>query len=134
MKKIVSILALGLLLAATAFAADAEYSFREGVRTGVVTSLFSVAVSAPGNMAVATNLTVGGTATVTGNSIINGTLTVRTNAFTVSATGVGSFADDVTCDKIIFTDAAVAAPTNTASQGFIITVNGTNYVIALYPN
>lgn len=134
MKKIVSILALGLLLAATAFAADAEYSFREGVRTGVVTSLFSVAVSAPGNMAVATNLTVGGTATVTGNSTINGTLTVRTNAFTVSATGVGSFADDVTCDKIIFTDAAVAAPTNTASQGFIITVNGTNYVIALYPN
>jgi len=134
MKKIVSILALGLLLAATAFAADAEYSFREGVRTGVVTSLFSVAVSAPGNMAVATNLTVGGTATVTGNSTINGTLTVRTNAFTVSATGVGSFAGDVTMDKPIFRNAAVAAPTNTASQGFIITVNGTDYVIALYPN
>ena len=134
MKKIVSILALGLLLAAPAFAADAEYSFREGVRTGVVTSLFSVAVSAPGNVAVATNLTVGGTATVTGNSTMNGTLTVRTNAFTVSATGVGSFADDVTMDKPIFTDAAVAAPTNTASQGFTITVNGTNYVIALYPN
>jgi hypothetical protein len=134
MKKIVSILALGLLLAATAFAADAEYSFREGVRTGVVTSLFSVAVSAPGNMAVATNLTVGGTATVTGNSTINGTLTVRTNAFTVSATGVGSFAGDVTMDKPIFRNAAVAAPTNTASQGFIITVDGTDYVIALYPN
>jgi hypothetical protein len=44
--------------------------------------------------------------------------------FTVSATGVGVFADDVTMDKPIFTDAAAAAPTNTASAGFTITVNG----------
>lgn len=29
---------------------------------------------------------------------------------------------------------AAVAPTNTASAGLSITVNGTNYVIALYPN
>lgn len=133
MKKILAI-ALVTLLAVSAFATDAEYGFREGVRTGVVTSIWNVAASTPGNLAVATNLTVGGTATVTGNSTLNGTITVRTNMFTVSATGVGVFADDVTMDKPIFTDAAVAAPTNTASRGFTITVNGTNYVIALYPN
>ena len=134
MKKILSIALLGLLIAAPAFAADAEWSFREGVRTGVVTSLFNIAVSMPGNATIATNLTVGGTAAVTGNSTLNGTLTLRTNMFTVSAAGAGVFADDVTMDKPIFTDAAVAAPTNDASQGFTITVNGTNYVIALYPN
>ena len=133
MKKILSSLAIALL-AVSAFATDAEYGFREGVRTGVVTSLFNVAVSMPGNATIATNLTVGGNATVTGHTTLNGTIALRTNAFTVSVAGVGVFADDVTMDKPIFTDAAVAAPTNDASQGFTITVNGTNYVVALYPN
>jgi len=179
MKKILSILAIAALLAAPAFAADAEYTFREGVRTGVVTSLFSVAVSMPGNATIATNLTVGGAvasaAGITDTdadgdskisaigfegkdavlvldadqgddaadtweirsesadndlSFVNGT----TEVFKITSAGVVTAADDFTCDKIIFTDAAVAAPTNTASQGFTITVNGTNYVIALYPN
>jgi hypothetical protein len=151
MKKILPILAIAALCAAPAFAADAEYTFREGVRTGVVTSLFSVAVSAPGNLAVATNVTVGGNATIAGSTIVNhidttgpadidyGSADVTDHTFTsdggtVILDGIGTFSDDVTCDKIIFTDAATAAPTNTASQGFTITVNGTNYVIALYPN
>lgn len=60
--------------------------------------------------------------------------TFTSDGGTVILDGIGTFSDDVTCDKIIFTDAATAAPTNTASQGFTITVNGTNYVIALYPN
>ena len=179
MKKILSILALAALIAAPAFAADAEYTFREGVRTGVVTSLFSVAVSMPGNATIATNLTVGGAvasaAGITdtdadGDSKISAigfenkdavlvlnadqgddeadTWTIKSEAadndlsfvngttevFKITSAGVATATDDFTCDKIIFTDAAVAAPTNTASQGFTITVNGTNYVIALYPN
>ena len=179
MKKILSILALAALIAAPAFAADAEYTFREGVRTGVVTSLFSVAVSMPGNATIATNLTVGGAvasaAGITdtdadGDSKISAigfeakdavlvlkadqgddtadTWTIKSEAadndlsfvngttevFKITSAGVATATDDFICDKIIFTDAAVAAPTNTASQGFTITVNGTNYVIALYPN
>jgi hypothetical protein len=35
---------------------------------------------------------------------------------------------------IVSTAAALVAPTNDISAGFRIRVNGTNYVIALYPN
>jgi hypothetical protein len=35
---------------------------------------------------------------------------------------------------IVSTAAALVAPTNAAFAGFRIRVNGTNYVIALYPN
>lgn len=178
MKKILSILALAALIAAPAFAADAEYTFREGVRTGVVTSLFSVAVSMPGNATIATNLTVGGAvasaAGITDTdadgdskisaigfegkdavlvlaadqgddaadtweiqskaanndlSFVNGS----TEALKVTSAGAVTVTDDLTCDKIIFTDAATAAPTNTASAGFTVTVNGTDYWLALYP-
>lgn len=92
------------------------------------------AVSLASTLGVTGNTTLSGTALVSGNTTLNGTLTLRTNAFTVSATGVGVFADDVTMDKPIFTDANTdAAPTNAASGGFVITVNGTNYWLALYP-
>lgn len=40
----------------------------------------------------------------------------------------------ISAGSIAVTGAAVVAPTNTASAGLSITVNGTNYVIALYPN
>jgi hypothetical protein len=148
MKKILPILAIAALCAAPAFAADAEYTFREGVRTGVVTSLFSVAVSAPGNLAVATNVTVGGNATIAGSTIVNHIdttgpadidvgsadvtdVTVTTDGGTVILDGVGTVSDDVTCDKLILTDAATAAPTNEATQGLLVVVNGTNYWIGL---
>ena len=110
MKKTISFLLIALLTLAVvspAIAADAEYTTREAWRTGVVTAIFDNAVAFVGDITVASNATVNGS---------------------------GTFSDDVTCDTIIFTDAATAAPTNTASQGFTITVNGTNYVIALYPN
>lgn len=84
-------------------------------------------------LTVNTNATIGGTAVVSGNTTLNGTLTIRTNAFTVSATGVGVFADDVTMDKPIFSDAITAAPTNALSAGFLITIQGTNYWLGLYP-
>lgn len=35
---------------------------------------------------------------------------------------------------IVSTAAALAAPTNTARAGLRVYINGTNYVIALYPN
>jgi hypothetical protein len=34
----------------------------------------------------------------------------------------------------VFTQAAAVAPTNTTSFGLTVKVNGTNYVVALYPN
>jgi hypothetical protein len=40
---------------------------------------------------------------------------------------------DVTCDSVIFADAATAAPTNDLSAGVSVTVNGTNYWLGLYP-
>ena len=176
MKKILSILALAALIAAPAFAADAEYTTREAWRTGVVTAIFDSAVAFVGDITVATNATVAGTVqgadlvatddvivggdvvvtgkvtigetlavtgattltgaqTLTGNTTLNGTLTMLTNKFTVSAAGAVVAAGALTSGATpVWTQAAVAAPTGTASQGFTITVNGTNYVIALYPN
>lgn len=80
-------------------------------RLTALESSTSVTASVIGDFAVASNLTVGGTAVLTG----------------VVAS------DDITCDKIIFTDAITAAPTNALSAGFLITVQGTNYWLGLYP-
>ena len=148
MKKTISFLLialLGLAVVSPAIAADAEYTTREAWRTGVVTAIFDNAVAFVGDITVASNATVAGTVILnaidtTGAADIDyGSADVTDHTFTsdggtVILDGSGTFSDDVTCDTIIFTDAATAAPTNTASQGFTITVNGTNYVIALYPN
>ena len=148
MKKTISFLLialLGLAVVSPAIAADAEYTTREAWRTGVVTAIFDNAVAFVGDITVASNATVAGTVILnaidtTGAADIDyGSADVTDHTFTsdggtVILDGSGTFSDDVTCDTIIFRDAAVAAPTNTASQGFIITVNGTDYVIALYPN
>lgn len=56
-----------------------------------------------------------------------------TEAMKITSAGAVTVTDDLTCDKIIFTDAGLAAPTNSATAGFLITVNGTNYWLALYP-
>jgi len=72
---------------------------------------------------VSTNATTDATCSnlvAKGNVNITGTLTV-TGAVTQVATPV-------------FASAGVIAPTNAASRGLTITVNGTNYVVALYPN
>ena len=142
MKKTISFLLIALLTLAVvspAIAADAEYTTREAWRSGVVTAIFDNAVAFVGDITVASN------ATVTGTTIVNAIdadgaadidigsadvtdVTIVTDGGTVILDG------DVTLKTLIFTDAATAAPTNTASQGFTITVNGTNYVIALYPN
>ena len=148
MKKTISFLLialLGLAVVSPAIAADAEYTTREAWRTGVVTAIFDNAVAFVGDITVASNATVAGTVILnaidtTGAADIDyGSADVTDHTFTsdggtVILDGSGTFSDDVTCNTIIFTDAATAAPTNTASQGFTITVNGTNYVIALYPN
>ena len=143
MKKTISFLLIALLTLAVvspAIAADAEYTTREAWRIGVVTAIFDNAVAFVGDITVASNATVTGTAIVnaidtTGAADIDyGSADVTDHTFT-SDGGTVILDGDVTCNTIIFTDAATAAPTNTASaQGFTITVNGTNYVIALYPN
>ena len=73
------------------------------------------------------------TLAVTGNTTLNGTLTMSTNKFTVSTAGAVVAASTVTMASPVFTAEAVAAPTNSASAGFAVTVNGTNYWLALYP-
>ena len=142
MKKTISFLLIALLTLAVvspAIAADAEYTTREAWRTGVVTAIFDNAVAFVGDITVASNATVAGTVILnaidtTGAADIDIGSADVTDVTIVTDGGTVILDGDVTCDKIIFTDAAVAAPTNTASQGFTITVNGTNYVIALYPN
>lgn len=145
MKKILIALCLLALAAPAVMAVDADTAWRESVRTTGVTQLFTSAVSFPGNITVASNATVAGTVVLNAIDTTDAAdidigsadvtdVTVTTDGGTVILDGIGTFSDDVTCDSIIFTDAATAAPTNDASQGFTITVNGTNYVIALYPN
>lgn len=73
------------------------------------------------------------TLAVTGNTTLNGTLTMSTNKFTVSTAGAVVAASTVTMASPVFTAEAVAAPTNSASAGFAVTVNGANYWLALYP-
>jgi hypothetical protein len=62
-------------------------------------------------------------------SIVNHT----TEVAKITTAGAATFADDVTFDKWIATDGTTAAPTNEVSAGFLVTVNGTNYWLALYP-
>ena len=83
--------------------------------------------------AVGGDLTVTETLAVTGNTTLNGTLTMSTNKFTVSTAGAVVAASTVTMASPVFTAEAVAAPTNSASAGFAVTVNGANYWMALYP-
>ena len=86
-----------------------------------------------GDLAVTGAATVTETLAVTGNTTLNGTLTMSTNKFTVSTAGAVVAASTVTMASPVFTAEAVAAPTNSASAGFAVTVNGTNYWMALYP-
>ncbi|MBP7429870.1 MAG: hypothetical protein KBC05_10575 [Candidatus Hydrogenedentes bacterium] len=71
------ILTAALLVAAACFAlaTDPEASFREGVRTQVMSNIYSVAVSFPGNVTITSNATVSGNAAITGNQIVGGTTT-----------------------------------------------------------
>jgi len=108
-----------------------------------------------GNIAtrVFSNLTVNGSITAAGMVTANGGLTgthtnyncaeatigaatIQTNATvggTLGVTCVATFSDDIICDKIIFEDVPVAALTNDAVYGFLVTVNETNYYLNLFP-
>lgn len=67
-----------------------------------------------------------GASTVQTNETVGGTLTVNT----LSATGTAA---SVAATQMVFTAAATAAPTNSASAGIRVRVNGTNYWIGLLP-
>jgi hypothetical protein len=63
--------------------------------------------------------------------------TAGTEVFSINyGSGVATVAVNnvISAGSIVLTGAAAVAPTNSASAGLSITVNGTNYVIALYPN
>lgn len=161
MKKIIAILA-AVAIGNIASAQEPEYAYREGVRSSVVSNILGAAATAAGHLSIASNLyiagngVVTGTLAVTGASTLTGTVNVNlidavgavdidvgsaditdvtlvTDGGTVIIDGIGNFSDDLTCDKIIFTDNATAAPTNAITKGFLVPVNGTNYWIALYP-
>ncbi|MEY2656134.1 MAG: hypothetical protein RLZZ524_3162 [Pseudomonadota bacterium] len=66
-------------------------------------------------------------------SVTAGAATVQTNATvggTLAVTGVATLSASQT---VFGTAAQVAAPTNAASRGLRISINGTNYWIAVYP-
>jgi len=57
-----------------------------------------------------------------------------TTAAEVLEDGTATINGAVYVNSLVVQGAATVAPTNSASAGLSITVNGTNYVIALYPN
>ena len=76
MNRILALTAALLVSAAHfALAVDPEASFREGVRTQVMSNIYAVAVSFPGDVTITSNATVSGKVTVTGNQIVGGTAT-----------------------------------------------------------
>ncbi len=137
MKKTILILA-ALLIASVAFAADADTTWRESLRTTGVTQLWTSAVTFPGNITVATNATVAGTVILnaidtTGAADIDIGSADVTDVTIVTDGGTVILDGDVTLNTLIFTDDATAAPTNNLSAGVAVTVNGTNYWLGLYP-
>ena len=135
------ILTAALLVAAAsfAFAADPESSFREGVRTQVMSNIYSVAVAFPGHLSVVSNLSVKGNTTATGtlsvvgNTSLGGTLGVTGAAALNSAT----VTNGLTLNSITFSRALTAQGTNNATikGALALTVNGTNYLVDVYwPN
>ena len=75
-------------------------------------------------------------ATLTGNMVVAGATTSATLRVTGTTvlTGAQTLTGNTTmAGTLTMTSAATAAPTNAISAGRLITVNGTNYWIALYP-
>ena len=117
MNRILALTAAILVSAAYfAFATDPEASFREGVRTQVMSNIYSVAVSFPGNVTITSNATVSGNATVTGNQVVGGTATAAVlkvlGAATVdgAATLTGGIAGGTTVTQVWY-----SVPQSTAS-------------------
>lgn len=130
MKKILIALAV-LALAGSAYAAQKSDATLKDVRNPRVLATIINANAADAESRLTSAVTE--TLAVTGNTTLNGTLTMSTNKFTVSTAGAVVAASTVTMASPVFTAEAVAAPTNSASAGFAVTVNGTNYWLALYP-
>lgn len=125
-------------LAASVYALDdialpSDGSFYDG---NIETQAFEN-ITASGNIVATGSITANGglTGTHTNYNCAEATIgeaTIQTNATvggTLGVTGVATFTA-----KPVFSAAAAVAPTNDASAGWTITVNGTNYVVALYPN
>jgi hypothetical protein len=107
-----------------------------------------IGAATPSSLAVTGGATVGTTLAVTGGTTLNGGLTMDSGKFAVADTsgnvtaggtlnvaGASTFTGVVTqVATPVWAHVATTAPTNSASQGFVVTVNGTNYVLALYPN
>ncbi len=98
---------------------DADYVWVDTFHLGRTAGSFTT-ISASGNATLQANVAISSNLAVTGNAAVTGTS---------SFTGVPTFGA-----KPVFSPAAVAAPTNTATAGWAITINGTNYVVAVYPN
>ncbi|HOW98892.1 MAG TPA: hypothetical protein P5567_15595 [Kiritimatiellia bacterium] len=117
MNRILTLTAVLLVIVACfAFATDPESSFREGVRTQVMSNIYSVAVSFPGNVTITSNATVAGNAAITGNQIVGGTTTAAVlkvlGAATVdgAATLTGGIAGGTTVTQVWY-----SVPQSTAS-------------------
>jgi hypothetical protein len=98
-------------------------------------------VTAGGSVVIAGTITLPAAALIDATGAVDmdyGSADITDHTFTsdggtVVLDGSVVASDDITCDKIIFVDEATAAPTNAISAGFLISVNGTNYWMALYP-
>ena len=91
-----------------------------------------IGAATPSSLTVSGNGSVGGTLAVTGASTLTGALTAKSTVNVASTLVVTGAVTQVATP--VFAHVTAAAPTNAISQGMTITVNGTNYVVALYPN
>ena len=117
MNRILTLTAVLLVAAAYfAFAADPESSFREGVRTQVMSNIYSVAVSFPGNVTITSNATVSGNAAITGNQVVGGTATAAVLKVLGAATldGAATLTGGITGGTTI-TQVWYSVPQSTAS-------------------
>jgi hypothetical protein len=122
--------ALGVTGAATltgnAIANELDARTATALLLGKATATSVTIGASDANVSVPGALGVTGASTLTGNIPAGGTLNVAgASTFTGAVTQVAT---------PVFAQAAVTAPTNAISQGLAITVNGTNYVVALYAN
>ena len=141
MKHIGLFLAITALVAAAylAFAADPEYTFREGVRTQVQSQIWSVAVSVPGHFSIVSNLSVKGNTTATGTLAVVGNTSLAGTLGVVGAAALNSatVTNGLTVNSLTVARALTAQGTNNATikGALAVTVNGTNYLVDVYwPN
>lgn len=121
MKKIIAILA-AVALVNIAYAQEPEYTFREGVRSTVVSNILGSAATAAGDLSIASNLYVAGNAVVTGTVAVTGASTLTGTLNVNAIDGVGAV--DIDYGSADITDHTFTSDGGTVILDGAITASG----------